>query len=231
MDFWLVIITQLIRIYNLVNLILCFEDPAKIKYQVELQQGGNPTKQVVNSSQLSRSKNLLTKDKIYIIIKLNCEVNENSIWTVNESARNRLNLNAMKYSDIFKGEPPHFETTYGRGQFSRTNAQKQNDSQKKSPNKSIDKKSAPNTPNSPKKKAPETKTSSSNSKSPGNLKANSSKNSINSRTSEGASRKSDARSKSLNNSKRNPPSDQSDTELNSGKIPHKAAKALNKKSN
>ena len=65
-------------------------------------------------------------------------MSSNLIWTVNENARSRIA--AMKYSEIFKGEPPHFETTYGRGQFSRTNLQKSalNDSQNnKPPNKKV----------------------------------------------------------------------------------------------
>ena len=66
----------------------------------------------------SRTKNLLTKDKIYIIIKTNCDA-LHSIWTLTERAKNRFNLNQFHFTDLFKGDPPCFEATYGRGQFSR----------------------------------------------------------------------------------------------------------------
>ena len=53
-------------------------------------------------------------------------------------------------------------------------------------------------------------------------------NSSKSRPSEGSARKSDTKSKSLNSSKKNPPSDESDAEFD--KIPLKAIKIFAKKS-
>jgi len=50
---------------------------------------------------------------------MNCDVATHSMWTVNERSKSRFRINDIKFSDLFKGDPPCFETTYGRGQFSR----------------------------------------------------------------------------------------------------------------
>jgi len=102
-------------------------DPMKIKYVVEIESkiNGATSRHTVKAAQLSRSKNLLTKEKIYIIIKTYCEVTlMNSVWTVTPAAKAKLNLSQTKFSEFFKGEPPQFEATYGRGQFSRSQQNK-----------------------------------------------------------------------------------------------------------
>lgn len=86
---------------------------------VEYHVNGNPIRQTVKASQISRVKNLLTKEKIYIIVKLNCEASNNMNWQLSEHAIKKHQIDRMKYSDIFCGEPPQFEQTFGRGQFSR----------------------------------------------------------------------------------------------------------------
>lgn len=96
-------------------------DAAKIKYLVETESklNGQSTRQTLKANQLVRFKNQLTKDKIYIIIKTNCDV-LHSVWTISEKAHFKFNLTSTKFSELFKGDPPCFQTTYGRGQFSRT---------------------------------------------------------------------------------------------------------------
>jgi hypothetical protein len=47
---------------------------------------------------------------------------------VKENCKSHYGLNDLKYTDIFRGPPPVFEQTFGRGQFSRTNINKLNDS-------------------------------------------------------------------------------------------------------
>lgn len=70
----------------------------------------------------SRIKNQLTKDKIYTIVKLNCEVTgQENLWKLTDQAINKYKIHQMKFGEFFRGDPPSFETTYGRGQFSKTN--------------------------------------------------------------------------------------------------------------
>ena len=77
-------------------------------------------RQTVRSSQLARSKNLLTKEKIYMLIRLYCETASNSTWQLSDEASTRFGIGELKFSDIYGGEPPQFEHTFGRGQFSRS---------------------------------------------------------------------------------------------------------------
>lgn len=98
-------------------------DASKIKYVLETYSTTSPQaiRQTVKSNQIQRTKNLLTKDKIHIIIKNNCEVDSQMIWTLTNACLERHNVNSMKFGDIFRGDPPQFEFSFGRGQFSRSN--------------------------------------------------------------------------------------------------------------
>jgi bromodomain adjacent to zinc finger domain protein 1A len=100
-------------------------DTSKIKYIVELTSSNQiqPTRQNINASQVVRIKNALTKDKLYMITKLNCEVNSQTIWALTDYSMNKHKLNQIKFTDIFKGDQPKFEQSYGRGQFSKSNTQ------------------------------------------------------------------------------------------------------------
>ena len=121
-------------------------DPMKIKYVIEMESklNGATSRHTVKAAQLSRSKNLLTKEKIYIIIKTHCEVAVmNSIWTVTPASKAKLNLSQTKFSEFFKGEPPQFEATFGRRQFSSSQRNKSLNTTK-SPAASGSKKSALN---------------------------------------------------------------------------------------
>ena len=80
---------------------------------------------------------MLTKEKIYILIKLSCEISSDGIWRVNDEAIEKYNLNNTKFSEIFSGYPPKFEVTFGRGQFSKSNTL--NRSLNQSMNKSVNK--------------------------------------------------------------------------------------------
>lgn len=136
-------------------------DASKIKYLVESESklNGQSTRQTVKCNQLSRFKNQLTKDKIYIIIKMNCEVLA-SQWLLTDRAKSRFHLKDIKFSELFKGDPPRFVTTYGRGQFSRNSlnnsklnkSSNNNASSKQQLNNSKLNKSAPNINSSRSKK-------------------------------------------------------------------------------
>jgi bromodomain adjacent to zinc finger domain protein 1A len=97
-------------------------DASKIKYIVELTSA-SPSQQTVNASQIVRNKNAFTKDKLYMIIKLNCEVNSQAIWALTDHSIGKHKLNEMTFKDVFRGEQPKFEQAYGRGQFSKSNTQ------------------------------------------------------------------------------------------------------------
>ncbi|CAF0741721.1 unnamed protein product [Brachionus calyciflorus] len=93
-------------------------EPSQIKYVIETATN---QKQTVKANQICRTKNLLTKDKIYIYIKLNCEISSDGIWRMVDESILNYNLDKMKFSEIFSGYPPKFAVTFGRGQFSKTN--------------------------------------------------------------------------------------------------------------
>lgn len=144
---------------------LNFKDSALLKYVVEYQFNGNSLRQTVKANQVCRVKNLLTKDKIYVIVKLNCEVftsNQHSVWHLTEQAIKKHKLDEAKYTDFFRGDEPMFEQTYGRGQFSRSNVL----------NKSLDVKSSSQTVNKSSSSGASAKTMSK-SKSTSNINSNS----------------------------------------------------------
>jgi hypothetical protein len=107
-----------------------------VKYVVEIQLNGNPVRQTVKGSQLCRLKNQLTKDKIYIIVKLNCEVTNQMVWTLTDEAMRKHQIEKMTFADFYRGEAPHFEQTFGRGQFSRAHMLNRSIETKSTPNKS-----------------------------------------------------------------------------------------------
>lgn len=123
-------------------------DASKIKYIVELTSA-SPSQQTVNASQIIRNKNAFTKDKLYMIIKLNCEVNSQAIWALTDYSIGKHKLNEITFKDIFKGDQPKFEQAYGRGQFSKSNIQgKLNESSNKnSPKKKNNNESSFNSSN------------------------------------------------------------------------------------
>lgn len=97
-------------------------DSSQIKYVVEIGQKPNGTvRQTVRGGQLARAKNQLTKEKIYIIVRLNCEAPSNGRWQLTDEAVKRHRIDELSFTDIFGGEAPQFEQTFGRGQFSRAN--------------------------------------------------------------------------------------------------------------
>jgi hypothetical protein len=63
---------------------------------------------------------MLTKDKLYILVKMYCEITD-GVWTVTESASERFDLSGFKFSEVFRGAPPQFQQSFGRGQFSKNN--------------------------------------------------------------------------------------------------------------
>jgi hypothetical protein len=96
-------------------------DPAKIKYVVETYATNTPqsNRQTVKANQIQRPKNLLTKDKVSMIVKTNCETNAKQVWCLTREAEERHKVASIRFSDIFRGEPPTFECTFGRGQFAK----------------------------------------------------------------------------------------------------------------
>ena len=130
----------------------------------------------VNANLVQRTKNCLTKDKIYMIIKTNCEVNSKNIcWSLTDAALEKHKTNKLKFSDVFKGDPPLFGQTFGRGQFSKSTSRL---NESLSNNKSL-----ASSPGSKSKKKPSlSNIQSSNAKhkgSPANTSKNSGKNSKN----------------------------------------------------
>lgn len=85
-----------------------------------VQKPNGAVRQTVRGAELARPKNLLTKEKIYIIVKLNCEAASNSTWQLSEESVHKYRVEEMSFAEIFGGEPPQFEQTFGRGQFSRS---------------------------------------------------------------------------------------------------------------
>jgi len=85
-------------------------EAAKIKYVVEVIENGGASgnsanrTSTVNASHVQRTKNCITKDKIYMIIKTNCEVNKQIRWTLTEAAMEKHKINKVKFTDIFKGK-------------------------------------------------------------------------------------------------------------------------------
>jgi bromodomain adjacent to zinc finger domain protein 1A len=110
-------------------------DPTLIKYVFD----HNGTQRSFLANQISRIKNLLTKDKIYMLIKLNCEITD-GVWTVLDKSVEKYDLNSFKFSKYFRGPLPQFQQTFGRGQFSKNNVlmSKMNDS-KSNLNQSLNK--------------------------------------------------------------------------------------------
>ena len=109
-------------------------DASKIKYVVEVvNPTGDGSRQTVTANQVQRTKNCLTKDKIYMIIKTNCEVNKQISWTLTEKAMEKHKVGKMKYTDIFRGEAPQYDKSFGRGQYAR----KLNESASNAQNKSV----------------------------------------------------------------------------------------------
>lgn len=54
-------------------------------------------------------------------MRLNCEAPSNGRWQLTDEAVKRHHIDELSFSDIFGGEAPQFEQTFGRGQFSRAN--------------------------------------------------------------------------------------------------------------
>lgn len=89
-------------------------EAAKIKYVVEVIENSSNTsnnnssqRSTVNASHVQRTKNCITKDKIYIILKTNCEVvnsNKQIRWMVTEQAMEKHNIKRITFNDIFKGK-------------------------------------------------------------------------------------------------------------------------------
>lgn len=95
---------------------------------------GGGGRQTLRFNQLCRTKNQLTKEKIYIITRLYCEAASNSMWQLSEQAAVRFRVAELRFEHMFAGEPPHFEHTFGRGQHSRSH-QNQSKSSPTSQNK------------------------------------------------------------------------------------------------
>lgn len=55
-----------------------------------------------------------------MLIKLCCEIIDGA-WRVIPSAHEKLNLAEFKFAEVFRGPPPLFQQTFGRGQFSKCN--------------------------------------------------------------------------------------------------------------
>ena len=93
-------------------------EAAKIKYVVEVientsysNNNNNSQRSTVNASHVQRTKNCITKDKIYIILKTNCEVvnsNKQIRWMVTEQAMEKHNIKRITFNDIFKGKYKNF---------------------------------------------------------------------------------------------------------------------------
>lgn len=108
-------------------------DAGQVKYVVEYAQKPG-SRQTVRANQLARPKNLVTKEKVYIIIRLYCEATgANSTWQLSDEAARRHRIGDMCFADIFGGEAPRFEHTFGRGQFSRSHQLNQSRTGKSSP--------------------------------------------------------------------------------------------------
>lgn len=95
-------------------------EAGKIKYVVEVIENNNNSSNnnncsntsqsnrtsTVNASYVQRTKNCITKDKIYMILKTNCEVvnsNKQIRWMVTEAAMEKHKINRITFNDIFKG--------------------------------------------------------------------------------------------------------------------------------
>lgn len=147
-------------------------NPDKIRYVLEIESkiNGSTTTQTVRGPQIRRANNTLTKDKIYIIVKTYCD-QKDSVWVVTEPSMEKFEMAQASYKDFFKGillldyqchfcivliqcclgEPPHFDVTFGRGQFSVSTVNKSVTSSSKSPSKGGNKKAEANRSKSEKK--------------------------------------------------------------------------------
>jgi hypothetical protein len=115
---------------------------------------------------------MLTKDKLYVLVKMHCEITD-GVWKVTDSAAERFDLAGFKFSEVFRGgAAPQFQQSFGRGQFSKNNLlmnklddSKSSSNANQSMNKSKSNASASPHANANKKQPPTTNNNNNNNKS------------------------------------------------------------------
>ncbi|KAK0182819.1 hypothetical protein PV327_000914 [Microctonus hyperodae] len=89
-----------------------YNPPAKLfRYEVEqLDSGDNDVNQImiVEASQIKRKKQLYTRERNKIFLRMLCQQNNNGLWIVKNAVQEKYGIGKIRFDTIFAGQIPDF---------------------------------------------------------------------------------------------------------------------------